>query len=65
MSSASFPLDHYGFINWFNQPQLERLLRAKIEDDGGIEALYGHEALVLWEDEKNYITIKNNGHGDS
>ena len=58
-------LDHYGFINWFNQPQLERLLRAKIEDDGGIEALYGHEALVLWEDEKNYITIQNNSTGDT
>ena len=58
-------LDHYGFINWFNQPQLERLLRAKIEDDGGIEALYGHEALVLWEDEKNYITIQNNFTGDT
>ena len=24
-------LDHYGFLNWFNQPQLERLLRKKIE----------------------------------
>lgn len=58
-------LDHYGFINWFNQPQLERLLRAKIEDDGGIEALYGHEALVLWEDGKNYITIQNNSTGDT
>ena len=58
-------LDHYGFINWFNQPQLERLLRAKIEDDGGIEALYGHEALVLWEDKKNYITIQNNSTGDT
>ena len=58
-------LDHYGFINWFNQPQLERLLRAKIDDDGGIEALYGHEALVLWEDEKNYITIQNNSTGDT
>ena len=58
-------LDHYGFINWFNQPQLERLLRAKIEDDGGIEALYGHEALVLWEDEKNYITIQNNSTGET
>ena len=58
-------LDHYGFINWFNQPQLERLLRAKIEDDGGIEALYGHEALVLWEDEKNYITIQNSSTGDT
>lgn len=58
-------LDHYGFINWFNQPQLERLLRAKIEDDGGIEALYGHEALVLWEEEKNYITIQNNSTGDT
>ena len=58
-------LDHYGFINWFNQPQLEHLLRAKIEDDGGIEALYGHEALVLWEEEKNYITIQNNSTGDT
>ena len=58
-------LDHYGFINWFNQPQLERLLRAKIEDDGGIEALYGHEALVLWENEKNFITIQDNSTGDT
>ena len=40
-------------------------MRAKIEDDGGIEALYGHEALVLWEDEKNYITIQNNFTGDT
>ena len=58
-------LDHYGFINWFNQPQLERLLRAKIEDDDGIVALYGHEALVLWEDKKNYITIQDNFTGDT
>ena len=58
-------LDHYGFINWFNQPQLERLLRGKIEDDGGIEALYGHEALVLWENEKNFITIQDNSTGDT
>ena len=57
-------LDHYGFINWFNQPQLEHLLRGKIEDDVGIEALYGHEALVLWEDEKNFINIQNNSTGD-
>ena len=57
-------LDHYGFINWFNQPQLERLLRGKIEDDVGIEALYDHEALVLWEDEKNFINIQNNSTGD-
>ena len=58
-------MDHYGFINWFNQPQLERLLRGKIEDDGGIEALYGHEALVLWENEKNFITIQDNSTGDT
>ena len=58
-------LDHYGFINWFNQPQLERLLRGKIEDDVGIEALYDHEALVLWEDEKNFINIQNNSTGDT
>ena len=57
-------LDHYGFINWFNQPQLEHLLRGKIEDDVGIEALYDHEALVLWEDEKNFINIQNNSTGD-
>ena len=56
-------LDHYGFINWFNQPQLERLLRSRIEDDLGIDALYGHEALVLWEDGKNFITIQDTSTG--
>ena len=58
-------LDHYGFINWFNQPQLEKLLRSRIRDENGIDALYGHEALVLWEDKKNFITVQDNSTGDT
>ena len=64
IDGAVLDLDHYGFINWFNQPQLESLLRAKIEEDEGIEPLYGHEALILWEDQKNFITVQDSSTGE-
>ena len=65
IDGAVLDLDHYGFINWFNQPQLESLLRAKIEEDEGIEPLYGHEALILWEDQKNFITVQDSSTGET
>ena len=65
IDGAVLDLDHYGFINWFNQPQLENLLRAKIEEDEGIEPLYGHEALILWEDQKNFITVQDSSTGET
>ena len=65
IDGAVLDLDHYGFINWFNQPQLESLLRAKIEEDEGIEPLYGHEALILWEDGKNFITVQDSSTGET
>ena len=65
IDGAVLDLDHYGFINWFNQPQLESLLRARIEDDSGIDALYGHEALILWEDGMNFITVQDNTTGET
>ena len=65
IDGAVLDVDHYGFINWFNQPCLESLLRAKIEEDEGIEPLYGHEALILWEDQKNFITVQDSSTGET
>ena len=57
--------DSFGFLNWFNQPQLEGLLRRSIEDRDGITTLYGHEALVLWEDDLNFVRVQELSTGES
>ena len=57
--------DNFGFVSWFNQPQLERLLRTSIEARDGITTFYGHEALVLWEDDLNFIKIQELSSGKS
>ena len=41
-------LDKYGFLNWFNQPQLEKLLRIQINRNKNITTYFGTESLVLW-----------------
>ena len=57
--------DSFGFVSWFNQPQLEGLLRKSIEARDGITTLYGHEALVLWEDNLNFVKVQELSSGDS
>ena len=57
--------DSFGFVSWFNQPQLEGLLRTSIEACEGITTLYGHEALVLWEDSVNFVKVQELSTGDS
>ena len=52
--------DKYGFLNWFNQPNLEDLLRKKIKQSKTLQ-LYNFEALVMWETDKNYLRIQNLG----
>ena len=52
-------LDNYGFLNWFNQPQLEGLLRLKMESNSNIDCYYNHSAIVMYEDDKNYLKIQN------
>ena len=52
-------LDHYGFLNWFNQPQLERLLRKKIESTKNIQTYYNYSTLIMWESDKNNLQIQN------
>ena len=52
-------LDNYGFLNWFNQPQLEGLLRLKMENNSNIDCYYNHSAIVMYEDDKNYLKIQN------
>ena len=54
-------LDHYGFLNWFNQPQLERLLRKKIESTKNIQTYFNYTTLVMWESDKNNLQIQNQG----
>ena len=53
--------DKYGFLNWFNQPNLEDLLRKKIKQSKNITTFYNFEALVMWETDKNYLRIQNLG----
>ena len=52
-------LDHYGFLNWFNQPQLERLLRKKIESTKNIQTYFNYSTLIMWESDKNNLQIQN------
>ena len=52
-------LDNYGFLNWFNQPQLEGLLRLKMENNSNIDCYYNHSAIVMYGDDKNYLKIQN------
>lgn len=52
-------LDKYGFLNWFNQPQLENLLREAITKNKLVTTFFNNEALVMWEDEKNYLRIQD------
>ena len=52
-------LDHYGFLNFFNQPQLERLLRKKITGTQNIKTYYNYNTLVMWESDKNNLQIQN------
>ncbi len=58
-------LDHYGFINWFNQPQLEALLRETIDDSANITTFFNHGALILWDDGRNYLKIENCATGET
>ena len=51
-------LDNYGFINWFNQPQLETLLREKIAERDNITTFYNHGALIMWEAERTHLKIE-------
>ena len=51
--------DKYGFLNWFNQPNLEDLLRKKIKQSKNVTTFYNFEALVMWETDKNYLRIQN------
>ena len=57
-------LDHYGFVNWFNQPQLETLLRQRIDEESGITTFFNHSALVMWEAEQNHLKIENSSTGE-
>ena len=50
-------LDKYGFLNWFNQPQLEKLLRIQIKKNKNITTYFGTESLVLWEEKLSLIHI--------
>ena len=53
-------LDKYGFLNWFNQPQLEKLLRIQIKKNKNITTYFGTESLVLWEEKsRNCLQIQN------
>ena len=52
-------LDHYGFLNFFNQPQLERLLRKKIKGTQNIKTYYNYNTLVMWESDKSNLQIQN------
>ena len=57
-------LDKYGFLNWFNQPQLEKLLRIQIKKNKNISTYFGTESLVLWEEKnRNCLQIKNTASG--
>ena len=57
-------LDNFGFINWIYSPQLEELLREKINSNENITIFYDHSGLILWEDKKNYLTIENSTTGE-
>ena len=57
-------LDNFGFINWIYSPQLEELLRGKIESNENITTFYDHSGLILWEDKKNYLKIENSTTGE-
>ena len=56
-------LDNFGFINWIYSPQLEELLREKINSNENITTFYDHSGLILWEDGKNYLKIENSTTG--
>ena len=57
-------LDKYGFLNWFNQPQLEKLLRIQIKKNKNITTYFGTESLVLWEEKsRNCLQIQKTASG--
>ena len=59
-------LDDYGFLNFFNQPQLEELLRIKITEKDNITTFFNHNALVMWESSnQNHIKIENLKNGNT
>ena len=59
-------LDDYGFLNFFNQPQLEELLRIKITEKDNITTFFNHSALVMWESSnQNHIKIENLKNGNT